>query len=178
VTRREIKRLVGPIVLLAVVAVIAGGCGSSSSSSSSSGSSSGSTTGTVHFAKTKFALHAGLAFGAFHRYIYKPYKAGTFSHGLFSHKKALIKAALAALFVYHELKLAEKDAKASPLLRKLLTPLFALQAKFSSLASSLRGGHVDASAINSANGDISSLSQQSAQAGQAIKEQVPSTPSG
>jgi hypothetical protein len=24
----------------------------------------------------KFVLHAGLAFGAFHRYIYKPFKAG------------------------------------------------------------------------------------------------------
>lgn len=33
--------------------------------------------GSVPFDKTKFVLHAGLAFGAFHRFIYAPYKANT-----------------------------------------------------------------------------------------------------
>jgi len=40
----------------------------------------------VHLAKTKFVLHAGLAFGAFHRYIYEPFRSGAFTsplhHGL------------------------------------------------------------------------------------------------
>jgi hypothetical protein len=39
------------------------------------------TSNTKSFAKTKFVLHAGLAFGAFHRYLYKPYQAGTFNKG-------------------------------------------------------------------------------------------------
>ena len=55
-------------------------------------------------------LHAGLAFGAFHRWIYKPAKAGDLSHPL-EHKLTTVKAALAAAFVYHELKLALADAQ-------------------------------------------------------------------
>ena len=32
------------------------------------------------FKKTRFLLHAGLAFGAFHRYIYQAYKNGDFTN--------------------------------------------------------------------------------------------------
>ncbi|MGI8557227.1 MAG: hypothetical protein ACR2ND_02780 [Solirubrobacteraceae bacterium] len=47
------------------------GCGSSSSSSNAGGGSTAasSTSGTTHFAKTKFLLHAGRALGAFHHFI-------------------------------------------------------------------------------------------------------------
>ena len=103
-----------PVSLVAVVTVLAlavTACGSSSSSSSSSASASASTTATTKLAKTKFVLHAGLAFGAFHRWIYKPAKAGDLSHPL-EHKLTTVKAALAAAFVYHELKLALADAQA------------------------------------------------------------------
>ena len=69
----------------------------------------------MHFAKTKFLLHAGLAFGAFHRYIYKPFRAGVFSHP-FLHKLSLIKAGLAVLFINHELRIAAIDVRAQPAL--------------------------------------------------------------
>ncbi|MEV7908560.1 hypothetical protein AB0P04_43915, partial [Streptomyces anulatus] len=40
------------------------------------------TTGNAkRFAKIRFALHAGLALGAFHRYIYKPLRSGGFMAG-------------------------------------------------------------------------------------------------
>jgi len=77
------------------------GCGSKSSSSSSSTElSSAATTSTSsvgHLPTAKFVLHAGLALGAFHRYIYKPFKAGPFTSGsLFKHKLAVVKAGLAS----------------------------------------------------------------------------------
>ena len=145
-------------------------CGSSSSSSSSAGGSQSSTT-TTHFAKTKFALHAGLAFGAFHRYIYKPFKQGEFSGGLFHHKLATIKAALAAAFAYHEIKLALQDARSSKILSTLLSPLLGLQNKLSALHDGLQHGSVDGSAIDSANSDTSSISSQAGQKGQPIQDQ-------
>lgn len=52
-----------------------------------------------------------LAFGAFHRFIYVPYKAST-RHGV----GALVKAGLAGLFTVHELTLAKADAESSPTL--------------------------------------------------------------
>src|SRR5205807_538341 len=78
-------------VLLAVIsclALVAAGCGSKSSSSTSGGTVSTSTT---HLAKTKFVFHAGLAFGAFHHFVYKPFRAGDFKHPL-SHKLTVAKA--------------------------------------------------------------------------------------
>ena len=61
-------------VVLAVAVLAAAGCGSSSSSSTN-GSSTTATAGAVS-STARFILHAGLAFGAFHRYIYKPLKSG------------------------------------------------------------------------------------------------------
>jgi hypothetical protein len=167
------------LVLLTIAGLVVAGCGSSSSSSSGQASSGAQTqaSSTAHtsFAKTKFVLHAGLAFGAFHRWIYKPLKAGSFTSGNpLKHKAAFVKAGLAGLFAYHELKLALNAAKSSPTLSKLLTPITALQSKLQSLGSSLKGGHLDPSAITSANSDIASLGSAAGASGQSITESVPS----
>jgi hypothetical protein len=122
-------------------------------------------------AKTKFALHAGLAFGAFHRYIYKPYKEGKFSGGLLHHKLAAVKAALAAGFAYHEVRLALNDARSSKILSALLAPLLALQTKLSSLRAGFKHGTADPSTIQSANGDTSTISTESSSRGQPIQDQ-------
>jgi hypothetical protein len=164
-------------LVLVMLALAAAGCGSSTSASSgSSAAGSGSSTASVgHLPTAKFVLHAGLAFGAFHRYIYKPFKAGSFTGGsIFKHKLALVKAGLAGLFAYHELKLAVADARASPTLSKLLTPVDALAAKLSALGSSLKGGHLDPSSVESANSDITSLAGQARQAGASVVSQTPS----
>ncbi len=160
------------VLMVMTVALLAGGCGSSSSSSTgASAASTSQSTTTTSFAKTKFVLHAGLAFGAFHRYIYKPFKAGAFSGGLFHHKLATLKAALAAAFAYHELNLALGDARSSKVLSTLLAPLLALQTKLVALKDRLKGGNVDATAIESANADTGSIAAQSSKAGQPIPDQ-------
>jgi hypothetical protein len=162
-------RKLAVLAVLVLAVGVAAGCGSSASNSSGAGASQSSTT--THFAKTKFALHAGLAFGAFHRYIYKPWKEGKFSGGLFHHKIATIKAALAAAFAYHEIKLALQDARSSKILSTLLSPLLALQNKLSALHGGLQHGNVDGSAIDSANSDTSSIGSQASQKGQPIQDQ-------
>jgi hypothetical protein len=154
------------LVVMALALSLAGGlagCGSSSLSSSGSG------TPRVHFAKTKFLLHAGLAFGAFHRYIYKPFKAGGFTP-VSSHKLAIVKAGAAGLFAYHEIKIALVDAQSSATLSKLVSPLTGLESKMSSLGSGLKSGKLDGSAINNANSSVSSIRSQSAGSGASIKD--------
>lgn len=160
------------------LALAVAGCGSKSSSNSSPSSSSGSGATQsapqkqTHFAKTKFLFHAGLAFGAFHRYIYKPFKAGALTKGgLLSHKKAALKAGLAGLFAYHEIKLALTDAKSSPLLTRLLTPLTAVGNKLQSLGSGLKRGKVDQAAIESSNSDVSNITARASSFGQPIVDQ-------
>jgi|HubBroStandDraft_6_1064221.scaffolds.fasta_scaffold02236_2 hypothetical protein len=174
-----------PVCLVAVLSVLAFavvGCGSSNSSSSSAaapGAASGtaSTTATTHLAKTKFVLHAGLAFGAFHHWIYKPAKAGDLSHPL-EHKFTTVKAALAAAFVYHELKLALADAQASPTLSKLVAPITDLQNKLHGLAGSVKSGGASAADVAGLDSTVSQVKSQAAAAGQPITEQTPATPSG
>lgn len=165
---------------LVVFGMFITGCGSNSSTSSSASanavsSTSSSTTPNVGRLPTvKFALHAGLAFGAFHRWIYKPLKNGTFSGGVLKHKLALVKAGLAGLFAYHELKIAIQDAQASPKLQKLVAPVTALGDKLKSLGDSAKSGSIDPSTITSANGDVTSLSGLAKQAGISITPQEPS----
>jgi len=165
------------VASLLVFGLFVSGCGSSSSSSSATANASGSTSTTPnvgHLPTVKFALHAGLAFGAFHRWIYKPLKNGTFSGGLLKHKLALVKAGLAGLFAYHELKLAIQDAQASPKLQKLVAPVTALGDKLKSIGDGAKSGRVDESTISSANGDVASLSGLAKQAGISITSQEPS----
>jgi hypothetical protein len=153
------------VALLLVSALALGACGSSGSSSSAAATS----TGTTHLAKTKFVLHAGLAFGAFHRWIYKPYKAGVLSHPLL-HKLAFIKALAAGAFVIHEVELARADAAQSRLLSHVVGPLTALGSSVALIRAALNHHQVNAAQINSANSSIASASSASSAAGQPVAE--------
>jgi hypothetical protein len=159
-------RRIVPVALIVVLALGVSACGSTTSTSSNGGATTSQST--TSFAKTKFVLHAGLAFGAFHHFIYKPYKSG----GL--HGFGLIKAGLAGLFAYHEVKLALADAQSSPLLRKLVAPLTALQGKLQDLGTKLKGGNVDQAAIESTNTQVGTTSAASSAAGQPVTETTPS----
>lgn len=135
---------------------------------------------TTSFAKTKFVLHAGLAFGAFHRYLYKPYQAGTFKKGANGRISAFIKGGLSALFIKREIRLASGDVKANPTLCKAIAaPLGKLGDSVSAAFDKLKGG--DASGITDANTAISSIEATSQKDGAAITEDenadISSTPS-
>jgi hypothetical protein len=159
------------VVLLAVVGCIAmvgvTGCGSSSSSSN------GTQASTTHFAKTKFLLHAGLAFGAFHHFILGPVKAGDLKHP-FSHKLTLIKAGLASLFVYHELKLAAHDVQSSKILRVLVSPLTLAAGGIHALKSSLTSGSANPQNVSDLNSSLARIGSQASARGQSISDSVPS----
>jgi hypothetical protein len=173
---KEIRHLT---LILAVTGCLAAfglyGCGSSGSSSSSAGGSSvaASSSATTHFAKTKFLLHAGLAFGAFHHFIYDPFKAGDLRHP-FLHKLTLIKAGLAALFVYHELKLAAVDVHSSKILSALFRPLTAAADKIKSLRSSIVSGGSGPSGVTGLNSQLTQIGSTASSKGQTIGETVPS----
>ncbi len=167
-------------VLGCVTALALAGCGSGASSTSSSAAGTGgpaagtaTSSSSISLPTTKFLLHAGLAFGAFHHWIYKPIKAGALRHP-FSHKLALVKAGLAALFVSHELRIAVQDAKASKVLRPVVAPLTAAANKLEGLKSSITGGSVDPSALDGINSQLSQAGQAAQSAGHSIQESIPS----
>lgn len=180
------------VPLMISLALLAGGCKSSSTNASTpaapqssvgasapgTGNTSAApvdasgcpTSNTTAFAKTKFVLHTGLAFGAFHRYLYKPYRAGTFTSGGKLHRVIVIaKAGTAALFIKREVRLASEDVKANPTLCKTLAaPLAKIGDGISGVVSKLKGG--DTSGITDAQNSITSLEGQAANAGTTITE--------
>lgn len=170
------RRLTALLLVLALAGATLGaaGCGGGSNGSSASGVSGGK----VHFAKTKFLIHAGLAFGAFHHFIYKPFRAGGFRKGAPGRTKALIKAGAAGLFTYHEVKIALRDAQSSKTLSKLVSPLTALQNRVSGLGPKLKGGNVNPGELNGVGNDVSHIGDLSSKAGAGIREVVPPTPGG
>ena len=130
---KVMRRCAVALMVVLVPLVLVAGCSKDKSSSSaassaapvsvsqSAGASGGCpTSNTTSFAKTKFVAHSGLAFGAFHRYLYKPYKAGTFHKGADGRVTAFVKGGVAALFIKREIRLASEDVKANPTLCKAI----------------------------------------------------------
>jgi len=155
------------LVAVAVLVVLAG-CGKSTTTTTNA---SGQVVTTCHitFAKTKFLLHAGLAAGAFHRYIYKPYRAGAFKQGAPGRKKALIKAGTSALLAYHELKVAAEDARCDgAVLKKLGTPLADVLQAISSVKGALGTGNL--AGIAGASAALDRLVAKAGQNGVQIKD--------
>lgn len=93
------------------------------------------------FDKTRFVLHVGFAYYAFHHWVYKPFKAGDFASGAHHRLLNLGKAALAILFTVHELKKAYKIATSShsATLHALVAPITALVALVSKEHDKLKG---------------------------------------
>jgi len=180
-------RLLLPLPLLLALALLftgAAACGSktsistpggasSSSSSSGSGSSgtqSGSTAsgataascttvGSKSIPKTRVLADLGITAGAFHRYIYKPIKGGTFTAASRTQKVLILgKGALAAGAIAHFLGNAIDNARSDATLCKYVPNMSQIKDKLSAMGSQLRGGNT--SAVDSTNSSFSTLQHQ------------------
>ncbi|QEC46348.1 hypothetical protein FSW04_01320 [Baekduia soli] len=161
-----------PAALLVSLIFLAG-CGNATKTVTQTGANGQQTTATVpdvHFAKTKFVLHTGLAFGAFHRYIYTPYRAHQFSKSAPGRTKVMVKAGAAGLFAVHELKQANRAALSDDRLRPLAQKVDGLGGQLGELATSLKGGVLNPAAIAGAASSVDRLGSQSSSAGTVIKD--------
>lgn len=125
------------------------------------------TANTTAFAKTKFVGHAGLAFGAFHRYLYKPYKASAFQSGAKGRTVTLVKAGASALFIKREIRLATEDVKANPALcNAVAAPLANVGNTIGDAFSKLKSG--DASGLEAAQTAVTSIESKASRSGDTI----------
>jgi hypothetical protein len=171
------------LLLTVVLLAFTVGCGSNGSKSNttaqtpaaSGAASTGpsgvcASAGTRKFAKTRFLLNAGLAYGAFHRYILKPYRAGTFKKGANGRVAAFAKAATAGVFVADQLRRAKDNAAADPSLCKLAGPLEKAAAAVAGLAGGLKTGSFNPTDLVGADSLLNKIGSDSAGAGAVIKE--------
>jgi hypothetical protein len=132
------------------------------------------TKATRKFAKTRFITNAGLAAGAFKRYIYTPYKNGAFQSGAPKRKRAIVKAAAAGVFAFDQLRRAKNNAQADPTLCKVLIgPIDKLSASMKDLAGKLKGGTADAAEIGGIAGGIEGFRKDAGSAGAGFQDKTP-----
>jgi hypothetical protein len=124
------------------------------------------------FDKTRFVLHLGAAYFAFHQWDLKPYQDGRFAAGAPGRTANLVKGGLALAFAAHEVVVARKVAanSNSPLLKKLDGGLNTLSAEMSSLGNRLKGGKLNPADLQTLNTDTLKFSTDAAAAGQKIKD--------
>ena len=89
-------------------------------------------------AKQTVLTETSLGFGAFHRFIWVPARAGRFSH---PGSAAITKAGAAARFASHELRAAARHVRGSKQLRVLFAPLQLTADKISALRGGLAKPH-------------------------------------
>lgn len=122
--------------------------------------------------KTRFLLHVGLAYGAFHHWILLPYQKHAFNKGAKGRVTAIVKAGVAALFTYHELKVAYDIANKSHsgFLHVLVSPINAFMNLASSTGAKLKGGNFNPADIVNLSGAAGVLSSAAGKAGLTIKD--------
>lgn len=167
---RALKRAWPLLAVCVAVAVIAG-CGTKTvTETGANGSPTTETVQNIHFANTKFVLHMGLAFGAFHRYIYKPLKYGELRSGAPHRLATMAKAALAGAFIVHELRIARADAMSSNQLRPVVNKIDNMETRLAGLIPGLKHGSASSSAITGAANATNRVGAQSSGLGYAIHD--------
>lgn len=162
-------------VLALALALSATGCGDKTvTETGSNGQVTTRTVPNVHFAKTKFLLHSGLAFGSIRRWIYKPATTGAFQQGAPDRKKSIAKAAAAGVFALNELRLARKAALSDDKLRPLADKLSGLTDQIQSALTSFQGGKIPStSKLLGIGAGLTSFAALAKTLGVKIPEQVP-----
>ena len=112
----------------------------SASQSASAANASCAQAGTRKIPKTRLLADLGLTYGAFQRYLYKPYRAGAFQKGANGRTTALIKAGLATAAIVKLLSNASKNAAADPTLCKYVPNINNIKSSLSSLAGKVKDG--------------------------------------
>jgi hypothetical protein len=137
----------------------------------------GATSSQTHAAfldKTRFLLHAGAGFYAFHHFVWARYKNGGFSASDPHRKSNIVKAALALLFAYHEFKVAYGIANksSSKTLHALVAPLNKLGGSVNAVYTKLKGGQYSDTDIESLNDNVSAFGKLSGSNGVDIKDRA------
>ena len=168
-----------PIVVLTLCLALAGaflasGCGKKTvTTTGANGQVSTRTVPNVHFAKTKFLLHTGLALGSVKRWIVTPYTSGALAQGAPGRKKALVKAAAAGAFAVNELRLARNAALSDDKLRPLADKLTALIDQAKSVLPSLATGSLNPTKLAGVAASAASITTLAKKLGAPITEQTP-----
>lgn len=178
----RLARLTRLVLLpLLVAGLLLSGCGPTSEAAASRASGGAAsvvatdancpTSTTEAFPKARFVLNVGLAAGVFHRWLWKPYQAGTFASGSAGRTTALVKAGVASAFVAKQVSDAVDNVKHDPTLCGiLLAPLTELSDALGGLKGKVSAGNF--SSLTTIEGLLTTVMGKSQEHGLPITEQT------
>ena len=169
------------VAALAPATLAVAGCGDETKTVTVPAADGQTTTRTVpdvKFAKTKFVLHTGLAIGAFKRWIYNPWRAGTFKAGADGRTKALVKAAVAGAFTVHGLKSARNAALSDEKLRGLGDKMTTLIRRTEDLLPGLKSGSLNAGNLTALAAGLATVTALAKKLGVNVEQRNAPLPSG
>lgn len=125
--------------------------------------------------KTRFVAHMGLAYYAFHHFVWTAYKKGEFNKGAPHRVTNLVKAALALIFAYHEASVAYGIAEKSnsKTLHLLVSPIKAMMNAFHSVAGRWKQGNFQTSDGTSLYNSVSNLTKAAMKSGVGAIPDIP-----
>lgn len=151
------------------------GAAGGEASDASTGSSPVAATPIAACEKAQFAAHAGLGVGAFHQYLWQPYRQGAFDPNAAGRQEAVAKAALGATQTLREVTAALRDVEGCPDTRALTAAVRAGLAAIGRAATALATGAVDASLLTAIDDQLAAVHRQAAAVGIAVPDQAPLT---
>lgn len=159
---------------LASAAALLAGCTGSGSTPQPDGTASASASGGCD--GNLFTHHAGLASGAVHALIWKPYSAGTLAPSAGEHAAAEATAAKAAALAAQNFTRAQAMVRGCPKASPLVSSLEAASLGSASVARQLAGGTVDPAALSALDSAVNTITSQAGALGMVVVERTP-TPS-
>ncbi len=110
--------------------------------------------------KTRFLLHMGFAYYAVHHFVIRPYQAHDFSAGSAHRTTAFVKAGVALLFAYHEVRVSYGIAENSnsSLLKHLVAPLAAFGTELGAVGNKLHPSNNQSTPVSGAVGSEQDIS--------------------
>lgn len=137
-------RRIALVLAALMLAFTVSACGKEAAPTNTAASFSCPTENTKAFPKVRLAADLGIAFGSFHHWIWKPYKAGSFKKGAHHRLIALGKAAIAGGVAAHYISNAADNVKADPTLCNAIGKQMAeLSDLVSNLGSKLKHGDLN-----------------------------------
>lgn len=122
--------------------------------------------------KIRFLGHMGVAYYAFHHFVWAKWKAGDFKSGAPHRTRNIVKAAIAILFTYHEVRVAYGIAQKShsKTLHLLVAPINALIGAANRAYQKMKSGNWSDSTWSALNNSVTHVGDAAKAAGYGIKD--------
>ena len=160
---------------LGATVVLLAGC---SSGTSASGPGAGRPAGAAPSGpcdRATFAMHAGLAGGAVHQLVWKPFQAGSFTSKAKGHEQAMTTGGRAGALASRELATALGVVKGCPSATTLVNALQTGVSLSASAGRQLSHGALNPATLGGANAIVTTVGSEAKALGITVTEQVPTT---